>query len=208
MSDLAILALFGALTGPCRYPWFTMRYKKWINKLGACVSMFFTGFHLCSLLHHHEKGQKWQFQAFFGSFLATISFTRPQGPSLSLDMLKNYIQNHLDLWIFGSSDTVPFVFQAFSSVVRWRKMGHFCHFSYVYWASLAISGKKYVIFFCLWTLYYSSSSILAHTVQNFQKFQIWLVFKLPYTSFFKWYLTSNFPKKFCMIIKSPKKNLR
>ena len=98
MSDLAILALFGALTGPCRYPWFTMRYKKWINKLGACVSMFFTGFHLCSLLHHHVKGQKWQFQAFFGSFLATISFTRPQGPSLSLDMLKNYIQNHLDLF--------------------------------------------------------------------------------------------------------------
>ena len=98
MSDLAILALFGALTGPCRYPWFTMRYKKWINKLGACVSMFFTGFHLCSLLHHHEKGQKWQFQAFFGSFLATFSFTRPQGPSFSLDMLKNYIQNHLDLF--------------------------------------------------------------------------------------------------------------
>ena len=60
--------------------------------------MFFTGFHLCSLLHHHVKGQKWQFQAFFGSFLATFSFTRPQGPSLSLDMLKNYIQNHLDLF--------------------------------------------------------------------------------------------------------------
>ena len=142
MSDLAILALFGALTGPCRYPRFTMRYKKWINKLGACVSMFFTGFHLCSLLHHHVKGQKWQFQAFFGSFLATFSFTRPQGPSLSLDMLKNYIQNHLDLF-----QTLPFVFQAFSSVVRWWKMGHFCHFSYVYWASLAIFGKNMWFFF-------------------------------------------------------------
>ena len=166
--------------------------------------MFFTGFLLCSLLHHHVKGQKWQFQAFFGSFLATISFTRPQGSSLSLDMLKNYIQNHLDL--FQTLSHLFFrLFHQWSVDGKWAIFATFRMFTEPFWLFLE---KKYVIFFCLWTLYYSSSSILVHTVQNFQKFQIWLVFKLPYTPFFKWYLSSSFLKKFSMIIKSPKKNLR